>query len=126
MHIVGGSINLGVGVDLDAKHSNEQCSLRRRVQSTAQGRTVRDLGTGADPPLCISEQSAPKAGMERNGAEGRLLRSRPKSRLPEGTPPGRDNRVCLGIDRSPKTHLVDVEPKRSEDSRLRKAKLWLN
>jgi hypothetical protein len=23
MHIVGGSINLGVGVDLDAKHSNE-------------------------------------------------------------------------------------------------------
>jgi hypothetical protein len=29
----------------------------------------------------------------------------------------RDPRVCLGIDRPPKMPLVDVEPKRGEDSR---------
>jgi hypothetical protein len=33
---------------------------------------------------------------------------------------------CLGVGRPPKMPLVDVEPKRGEDSRWRKAKLGLN
>jgi hypothetical protein len=61
-----------------------------------------------------------------DGAESRLLRSRSRFRLPGGTPSGRrDSRVCLGIGRPLKTPLVDVEPKRGEDSRWRKAKLGL-
>jgi hypothetical protein len=54
----------------------------------------------------------------REGVEGLLLHSRPRSRLPRGTLSGRrDPRVCLGVDRPPKTPLVDVEPKRGEDLR---------
>jgi hypothetical protein len=35
--------------------------------------------------------------------------------------------VCLGVDRPPKTSLVDVEPKRGEErEREREAKLGLN
>jgi hypothetical protein len=53
----------------------------------------------------------------RDGAEGRLLRIRPISRLPGGTLSGRRHpRVCLGIGRPHKTPLFDVEPKRGEDS----------
>jgi hypothetical protein len=53
-----------------------------------------------------------------DGAESRLLHSRPRSCLPRGTPSGRrDPKVCLGIERLPKTTLVDIEPKRGEDSR---------
>jgi hypothetical protein len=33
--------------------------------------------------------------------------------------------VYLSVSRPPKIHLVDVEPKRGEDSRYRKAKLEL-
>jgi hypothetical protein len=54
----------------------------------------------------------------RDGAEGLLLRSRPRSRLPGGTPSGRrDPRVCLGVGRPFKTSLVNVEPKRGENLR---------
>jgi hypothetical protein len=91
---------------------------RLAVLSTAQGRTVRDLGAGAAPSLCMSGWSAPEARTVRDGTEGRLLRRRPRSRLPGWTPSGRrDPRVCLGVGRPPKTSLVDVEPKRGEDSR---------
>jgi hypothetical protein len=79
--------------------------------------TVRDICTGADPPLHISGWSTPKSRTVRDDAEGRLLCSRPISRLPEGTPSGRrDPRVCLGVGRPSKTSLVDVESKRVEDS----------
>jgi hypothetical protein len=37
----------------------------------------------------------------------------------------RDPMVSLGVGRPPKTSLVDVEPKRDEYSRWRKAKLGL-
>jgi hypothetical protein len=75
-------------------------------------------GAGATPPLRTSGRFAHVARTVCDGAEGLLLHSRPRSRLPEGTPSGRrDRRVCLGIDRPPKTPLVDVEPKRSEDLR---------
>jgi hypothetical protein len=60
-----------------------------------------------------------------DGVEGLLLRNRPRSRLPGGTPSGRDPRVCLGIDKPPKTPLVDIEPKRGEESKKREAKLEL-
>jgi hypothetical protein len=72
---------------------------------------------GAAPPLRASECSAPEAQTVHDGTEG-LLRSRPRSRLPGETPSGRrDPRVCIGVSRPPKTPLVDVEPKRGEDSR---------
>jgi hypothetical protein len=79
------------------------------------------------PSLCTSGRSAPEARTVHNGAEGRL-RSGPRSRLPRGTLSGRrDYRVCLGVDRPPKTSLVDVEPKRGEErEREREAKLGLN
>jgi hypothetical protein len=60
----------------------------------------------------------PKARTVRDDAEDHLLRSRPRSPLLGETPSGRrGSRVCLGINRPPKTPLVDVEPKRDEDSR---------
>jgi hypothetical protein len=53
----------------------------------------------------------------RDSAEDRLLHSRPRSRLPGGTSSGRrDLRVCLSVGMPPNTSLVDVEPKRGEDS----------
>jgi hypothetical protein len=95
-----------------------RCSLRRCGRSTAQGRTVHDLGTGAAPPLCMFGLSVHGARTVRDDAESRLLRSRPRSRLPGGTLSGRrDSRVCLGIGKPPKTPLVDVEPKRDKDLR---------
>jgi hypothetical protein len=76
---------------------------------------VRDLGTRAPPPLRTSRRFAPGAWMVRDGAECRLLRSRPRSCLPGGTPSGRrDPRVCLGVGRPPKTPLVDVETRVEE------------
>jgi hypothetical protein len=56
--------------------------------------------------------------MVHDAAEGHLLRSKPGSRLPGGTPSWRrDLRLCLGIDRPDETPLVDVEPKRGKYSR---------
>jgi hypothetical protein len=79
---------------------------------------VQDLGIGVAPSLRTSGRSVPGARMVRDGAEDCLLCSRPRSRLPGGTPSERtDARVCLGIGRPPKTPLVDVEPRRGEDLR---------
>jgi hypothetical protein len=56
--------------------------------------------------------------MVHDGVYGLLHRSRPRSRLPRGTPSGRkDPRVCLSIGTPPKKPLVYVEPKRGEDLR---------
>jgi hypothetical protein len=96
--------------------------------------TVHGLGpegprpsTRATASLCTSERSAHGARTVRDGAEGLLLHRRPRSRLPEGTPSRRrDPRVCLGVGKPPKTPLVDIEPKRGENLRLREAKLRLN
>jgi hypothetical protein len=78
----------------------------------------RDLGTRVSPPLRTSKRSAPRAQTVRDGAEDRLLRSKPRSRFTEGIPSGRrDPRVCLSVGRPPKMPLVDVEPKRGEDLR---------
>jgi hypothetical protein len=94
---------------------------------SAKARTVRDLAAGVSPPLRTSRRSTSGARMVRDGADGLLLRSSPRSRLPRGTTPGRrDTRVCLGVGRPPKTPLVDVELKRAEDFRSKKAKLGLN
>jgi hypothetical protein len=83
----------------------------------ALGRTIRDLDAGATPSLRMSGRSAPRARTIRGRVESRLLRNRPRSRLPGGTPSeGRDPRMCLGVDKPPKTSLVDVESKRCEDS----------
>jgi hypothetical protein len=93
---------------------------------SAVARTIRNLGAGAAPSLHTSERSTPGAWTVRDGAKGHLLRSRPRSHLSGGTPSGRrDPSVCLGVGRPSKTPLVDVEPKRGEDSRWRKAKLGL-
>jgi hypothetical protein len=54
----------------------------------------------------------------RDSAEGRLVRSRPRSCLPGGTSLGRrDPRVCIDVGKPSKTPLVGIEPKRDEDSR---------
>jgi hypothetical protein len=91
---------------------------------SAEVRTVR--GTGPDgprpragaTPLRTFGRSVSRARTVRDGANGLLLHSRPRSCLPGGTPSGRrDRRVCLGIGRPPKMPLVDVEPKRGEDLR---------
>jgi hypothetical protein len=82
------------------------------------GRTVCDLAAEAAPPLRTFGWSMPRTRTVRDDAEGRLLHSRLRSRLLGGTPSGRrDPMVCLGIGRPPKMPLVDVEPKRGEDSR---------
>jgi hypothetical protein len=91
-------LNLTVGADLGAKHSNEPSS--------------GGLCGGADGPWPgrSSKSSSVYVRMvrawaltARDGAERRLLRSRPRSRLPEGTPSQRrDPKVCLGIDRPPR------------------------
>jgi hypothetical protein len=101
---------------------------------SAVAQMVRDTGSdgprpgaGASPPLRTSGRSAPRARTVRDGVELLLLCSRPRSRLPGGIPSGRRYpRVCLGIWRPPKTHLVDIELKRGEDLRYREAKLRLN
>jgi hypothetical protein len=78
---------------------------------------VRDLGAGAAPSLRTSGQFVSGAQTVRDDVEGRLLHYRHRSRLSGATPSGRrDPRVCFGVDRPPKTSLVDVEPKRFEDS----------
>jgi hypothetical protein len=60
-------------------------ALWRRGRSVALSRTVRDLDAGAAPSLRTSERSAPRVQTVHDGAEGRLLRNRPRSRLPKGT-----------------------------------------
>ena len=111
-----------VGVDLNAKHWKGPLGGALRGTGPDDPRP----GAGATPLLLVRpngsrlglERSAPEARTVRSGAKGLLLRSRPRSRLPGGTPLGRrDPRVCLGVGRPPKTPLVDVEPKRGEDLR---------
>jgi hypothetical protein len=77
---------------------------------------VLDLGTGASPPLRISGRSTPGARMVRDGTERRLLRSKPRSLLPGGTPSGRrDPRVCLGVGNA----TQDAYSRRSAEERRR-------
>ena len=81
--------------------------MRRCGRSAAQGQTVRDLAQ--------EQLYSAYVRTVHNGAEG-LLRSRPRSHLLGGIPSGRrDPRACLGVDRPPKTPLIDVETKRGED-----------
>jgi hypothetical protein len=89
------------------------------------GRSVTWHGSGSS--LVYVRRSAPRARTVHYGAKRLLLRSRPRSHLSGGTLLGRrDLKVCLGIGRLPKTHLVDIKPKRGEGLRLREAKLGLN
>lgn len=82
------------------------------------GQTVHDLGVGAAPFLRTSEWSLFGAQTVCDGAESRILCSRPRSRLPRGTlSERRDPRMCLGFGRPPNTSLVDVESERGEDLR---------
>jgi hypothetical protein len=84
----------------------------------AAARMVCDLVAGAAPSLCASGRPAPGARTVRDGIEGRILCIRPRSRLLRETPSRRrDPMVSLGVDRPPKTPLVDVEPKRGQYSR---------
>jgi hypothetical protein len=113
-----------VGTDLGANHCEMNClvvlycSLRRHERSTALGRPVCDMGARETPSLRTSGRSTLVARTVRDGAEDRLLRSRPRSRLPRGILSGRrDHRVCLGIGRPPKLYLANVALKRGEDSR---------
>jgi hypothetical protein len=101
-------------------------SLQRCRWSTIHDWTVRDLAAAATHSLRTSGWSASVARTVHDGAEDRFFRSRPRSRLSRGTMSARrDLRVCLGVGRPPKTYLVEVETKRCEDSRWRKAKLGL-
>jgi hypothetical protein len=79
---------------------------------------VRDTGPDGLRPVRRSNSSSAYIRMIRDGVEGRLIRSRARSHLPGGTPSRkRDPTVCLGVDKSTKTPLVDIEPKRGEYSR---------
>jgi hypothetical protein len=99
-----------------------------------EARTVRGPGpagtrpgAGAAPPLRMYGRFAPGAQTVHDGAKCLLLLRRSRSHLLRGTPLGRrDPKVCLGVSRPPKTSLFDVEPKRGENLRWRKAKLRLN
>jgi hypothetical protein len=85
---------------------------------TSQSQTVHNLDARADPPLRTSGRSALRAWTVRVGTECCLLHSRPRSRLPGGIPSEkRDPKVFLGVGKPPKTHLVDVGPKRGGDLR---------
>jgi hypothetical protein len=107
-----------VGVNLGANHCelfHLAGSLQRHRRFAAQGRTVRDLAVGAgflapsrtvcacwpdDPRVC-------RAGGVRQWHLDLAPRETPSWR--------RDPRVCLMIDRPPKTPLVDAESWRGED-----------
>jgi hypothetical protein len=69
--------------------------MQRRRRSAAQGRTIRDLGAGATPSLRTSGRSAPGAWTVRDGVDNSLLRSRPRSRLPEDTQSGGKILGCI-------------------------------
>jgi hypothetical protein len=93
-----------VGTDLGAKHWNKPHG------GAPYG--------GTDGLWHRAKRFSPVARTTCNGAEGRLIHSRLRSRLSGGTPSRRrDPRVCLTIDRSHKMPLVDIEPKKAEDSR---------
>jgi hypothetical protein len=91
---------------------------------STKARTVR--GTGPDSPRLGHKTNSSFAYVQtvrawawtvHNGVEG-LLHNKPISLLPGGTlSRRRDPTVCLGIDRLPKTPLVDIEPKGGEDLR---------
>jgi hypothetical protein len=51
----------------------------------ALARTVRDLGGGVAPSVRTFKQSTPGAQPICDGTEGRLLNSRPRSRLRQAT-----------------------------------------
>jgi hypothetical protein len=70
-----------------SRHQTSEDELLAVLSTT--GSDTRDLGTGVAPSLHTSGWSAPGAPTFRDGAEGRLLRSRPRSHLPGGTPSGR-------------------------------------
>jgi hypothetical protein len=79
---------------------------------------VRDIGLNVTRPGRRSGSCPVYVWTVRVGAEVLLLYSRPRSRIPGGTPSGRrDTMVCLGVCMPSKTPLVDVEPKRCEGSR---------
>jgi hypothetical protein len=107
------------------RSGRQTLEMDRLVVLSADARTVLGTGpdgprpsTGATPPLRTSGRSAPGARTVRDGADGLLLRNRPRSCLSGGTPSGRrDRRVCLSIGRPPKMPLVNVQPKRGEDLR---------
>jgi hypothetical protein len=89
--------------------------------------TIRDTGLDGLRPgrrsgsfSAYVQTTVPGARTVCDDVEGRVLRShsRPRSHVPRGTPSRRrDLRMCLGVGRAPKTSLVDVKPKRGEDSR---------
>jgi hypothetical protein len=77
---------------------------------------VRDIGPDGPRPGRRSDSSTACVWTVRDGAEGLFLHSRPRSRIPGGTSLGRrDHRVCLGVEKPPKTSLVNVEPKRGKN-----------
>jgi hypothetical protein len=82
----------------------------------ALDRMVRDLTQERLLLYIRPKTSAPGASTVRNDTESLFLHNIPRSRLPGQIPSGKkDPRLCLGIGRPPKTHLVDIEPKRGED-----------
>jgi hypothetical protein len=82
------------------------------------GAVVRGIGSDGPRPGRRSDSSFACVRTVRDDAEGLLLHSRYRSRIPGGTSSGRrDPRVCLGIGRPPKTSLVNIEPTRGENLR---------
>jgi hypothetical protein len=106
-----------VGTDLGADHCDEYrqlCSLWMREWSTVRGRTVRDLAQRLG--FLPDESDCPRLVAKRPRHRGDEFADSTWISFPGRTPLGRrDPKVCLGIDKSPKTPLNSVELERGED-----------
>jgi hypothetical protein len=78
------------------RSGRQTLEMNRLAVLSAEERTVRGTGSdsprpgvGATPSLRTSGRLVPGARTVRDGANGLLLCSRPRSRLLEGTPSGR-------------------------------------
>jgi hypothetical protein len=84
---------------------------------SAEARTVSGRGPDSPRPGVEARVSADEPNsLYRACAEAMEFTNSTWISLPRGTSSGRrDPRVCLGIDRTTKTPLNDVEPERGED-----------
>ena len=102
-----------VGAD-PGNENRRRCSLRNRGRSAARGRTFCDLAQRLG--FLPDESDCPRLVAKRPRHRGDEFADSTWISFPGRTPLGRrDPKVCLGIDKSPKTPLNSVELERGED-----------
>ena len=84
----------------------------------AQGRTVRDLGAGADPPLHASGRSALGAGLFAMAQRVFFSAKNPRTRAGGDSIKGRVQRCLLQVGRLFDASLISVESNRDCCGRL--------